>query len=106
MIWVSQTQPVRRRVLILLKLQIGTNNIVTREVGITGALKFKNCHFTVTVAKENKRVRSVVGAISVLSTKTLTSTLNAIIYYCIRLVSLRIFQLGEALAQNPVEHPV
>jgi hypothetical protein len=59
MVWVSQTQPVRRRVLILLKLQIGTNNIVTREVGITGALKFKNCHFTVTVAKENKRVRSV-----------------------------------------------
>jgi hypothetical protein len=51
MVWVSQTQPVRRRVLILLKLQIGTNNIVTREVGITGALKFENCHFTVTVAK-------------------------------------------------------
>jgi hypothetical protein len=31
-----------------------TNNIATREVEITGALKFENCHFTVTAAKENK----------------------------------------------------
>jgi hypothetical protein len=39
--------------------QVHTNNIATRELGITGALKFenlkfKNCHFTVTAAKENK----------------------------------------------------
>jgi hypothetical protein len=34
-----------------------TTNIATREIGITGALKFekcKNCHFTVAAAKENK----------------------------------------------------
>jgi hypothetical protein len=31
-----------------------TNNISTRELGITGALKFENCHSTVTAAKENK----------------------------------------------------
>jgi hypothetical protein len=36
-----------------------SNNIATRELGNTGALKFENCmfqncHFTVTVAKENK----------------------------------------------------
>jgi hypothetical protein len=36
------------------------NNIATRELGITSALKFENyckfenCHFTVTAAKENK----------------------------------------------------
>jgi hypothetical protein len=29
-------------------------NISTRELGITGALKFENCHSTVTAAKENK----------------------------------------------------
>jgi hypothetical protein len=28
------------------------NNIATRELGITGALKFENCHFTVTAAKK------------------------------------------------------
>jgi hypothetical protein len=38
-----------------------TNNIVTRELGITGALKFENCEyenyqFTVTATKENKEV--------------------------------------------------
>jgi hypothetical protein len=37
-----------------LNLQVPTNNIATRELGITGALKFENCHFTVTAAKENK----------------------------------------------------
>jgi hypothetical protein len=36
-----------------------TDNIVTRELAITGALKFenckfKNCRFTVTAVKENK----------------------------------------------------
>jgi hypothetical protein len=36
-----------------------TDNIVRRELAITGALKFenckfKNCHFTVTAVKENK----------------------------------------------------
>jgi hypothetical protein len=32
-----------------------SNNMATREVGgITGALKFENCHFTVTASKENK----------------------------------------------------
>jgi hypothetical protein len=31
-----------------------TNNIATRELGITDALKFENCHFTVIAAKENK----------------------------------------------------
>jgi hypothetical protein len=34
-------------------LQVPTNNVVTRELG---ALKFENCHFTVTAAKENKLV--------------------------------------------------
>jgi hypothetical protein len=33
-----------------------TNNIATRELGITGACKFENCHFTVTAARENKSV--------------------------------------------------
>jgi hypothetical protein len=33
-----------------------TNNIGTRELRITGGLKFENCHFTVTAAKENKWV--------------------------------------------------
>jgi hypothetical protein len=37
----------------------GSNNIATRELEITGALKFENCkfencHFTVTATKENK----------------------------------------------------
>jgi hypothetical protein len=36
-----------------LNLQVGANNISTRELG-TGALKFENCHFTVTAVKENK----------------------------------------------------
>jgi hypothetical protein len=36
-----------------------TSNVATRELEITGALKFENCqfencHFTVTSAKENK----------------------------------------------------
>jgi hypothetical protein len=36
-----------------------TNNTATRELEITGALKFENCkfdncHFTVTIPKENK----------------------------------------------------
>jgi hypothetical protein len=38
---------------------IGITRIATRELGITGALKFENCkcengHFTVITAKENK----------------------------------------------------
>jgi hypothetical protein len=37
-----------------LNLQVPTNNIATRELVITGALKFENSHFTVTAAKENK----------------------------------------------------
>jgi hypothetical protein len=42
-----------------LNLQVFTNNIATRELGITGALKMENCkfkngYFTVTAAKENK----------------------------------------------------
>jgi hypothetical protein len=42
-----------------LNLEVGTNNIATRDVGIIGTLefencKFENCHFTVTAAKENK----------------------------------------------------
>jgi hypothetical protein len=39
-----------------LNLQVGTNNIAVRELGITSVLKFENCHFTVTAAKENKGV--------------------------------------------------
>jgi hypothetical protein len=39
-----------------------TNNIVTKELGITSALKFENCYFT---------------AVS----ERLTSTLDDIIYY-------------------------
>jgi hypothetical protein len=31
-----------------------TNNIATRELAITDALKFENCHFTIIAAKENK----------------------------------------------------
>jgi hypothetical protein len=30
---------------ILLNLQVHTNNIATRELGITRALKFENCKF-------------------------------------------------------------
>jgi hypothetical protein len=42
-----------------LNLQVSTNNIATRELGVTGALKFENCkfencHFTVSAAKGNK----------------------------------------------------
>jgi hypothetical protein len=33
-----------------------TNNIATRELAITGALKFENCKFAVTAAKKNKLV--------------------------------------------------
>jgi hypothetical protein len=36
---------------VLWKLQVGTNNI-TREVRITGALKFENCNINVTVGKK------------------------------------------------------
>jgi hypothetical protein len=36
-----------------LKLQVLIIN-ATRELGIAGALKFENCYFTVTAAKENK----------------------------------------------------
>jgi hypothetical protein len=39
-----------------LNLQGLGNNTSTRDLGITGALKFENCHFTVIAAKENKRV--------------------------------------------------
>jgi hypothetical protein len=41
-------------ILQILRVKLITNNIATRELGITGALKFENCHFTVTAAKENK----------------------------------------------------
>jgi putative heme iron utilization protein len=32
--------------------------IEARDLGITGALKFENCHFTVTAAKENMQMSS------------------------------------------------
>jgi hypothetical protein len=45
-----------------LNLQVCTNNIATRELGIIGALKFENCklencYFTINAAKENKSIR-------------------------------------------------